>query len=91
MVYTYFASLGYLVIPEDTSNKGRVDLTVKTGSGIRIFEFKVIGIDKTGDKSPMEQINNRGYAEKYQSDSWQIYEVGIGFNTETGNIERREI
>lgn len=91
MVYTYFASLGYLVIPEDTSNKGRVDLTVKTGYGIRIFEFKVIGIEKSGDKNPLEQIRNWGYAEKYRSDSWQIYEVGIGFDTEKGNIERREM
>ncbi len=91
MVYTYFASLGYLVIPEDISNKGRVDLTVKTGSGIRIFEFKVIGIEKSGDKSPMEQIRNRGYAEKYRSDSWQINEVGIVFDPEKGNIERREM
>lgn len=91
VVYTYFASLGYEVIPEDTSNKGRVDLTVKTGSGIWIFEFKVIGIDKTGDKSPLEQIRNRGYAEKYRSDSRQIYEVGVVFDPETRNIERWEV
>ena len=82
MVYTYFASLGYEVIPEDTSNKGRVDLTVKTRSGIWIFEFKVIGIDKSGDESPLEQIRKRGYAEKYRSDSRPIYEVGIVFDPE---------
>ncbi|PWR69493.1 ATP-binding protein [Methanospirillum stamsii] len=91
VVYTYFASLGYEVIPEDTSNKGRVDLTVKTRTGIWIFEFKVLGIDKSGDESPLDQIKRRGYAEKYRSNSRQIYEIGIVFNPETRNIERWEI
>lgn len=91
VVYTYFASLGYEVIPEDTSNKGRVDLTVKTRAGIWIFEFKVLGIDTSGDVSPLHQIQRRGYAEKYRSDSRQIYEVGVVFNPETRNIERWEI
>ncbi|MBN1167801.1 MAG: ATP-binding protein [Methanospirillaceae archaeon] len=91
VVYTYFASLGYEVIPEDTSNKGRVDLTVKTRTGIWIFEFKVLGIDKSGNESPLDQIRRRGYAEKYRSDSRQIYEIGIVFNPETRNIEKWEI
>ena len=55
MVYTYFASLGYEVIPEDTTNKGRVDLTVKTRTGIWIFEFKVVGIDKSGENQSTGQ------------------------------------
>lgn len=91
VVYTYLASLGYEVIPEDTSNKGRVDLTVKTRTGIWIFEFKVLGVDKTGDESPLEQIRNRGYAEKYRSDPRKIYEIGIVFNPEMRNIERWEM
>ena len=91
VVYTYFASLGYEVIPEDTSNKGRVDLTVMTRTGIWIFEFKVLGIDTSGDKSPLEQIRSRGYAEKYRSDTRKIYEIGIVFDPETRNIERWEM
>lgn len=91
VVYTYFASLGYEVIPEDTSNKGRIDLTVKTRTGIWIFEFKVLGVDTSGDESPLDQIKRRGYAEKYRSDSRRIYEIGIVFNPETRNIERWEI
>mgnify|MGYP002683411807 CR=1 FL=1 len=91
MVYTYFASLGYEVILEDTSNKGRIDLTVKTRTGIWIFEFKVFGVDTSGDESPLDQIKRRGYAEKYRSDSRRIYEIGIVFNPETRNIERWEI
>jgi hypothetical protein len=91
VVYTYFASLGYEVIPEDTTNKGRIDLTVKTRSSIWIFEFKVMGIDGSGEKSPLAQIRDRKYAEKYACESKKIYEIGIVFNPETRNIERWEV
>lgn len=91
VVYTYFASLGYEVIPEDTTNKGRIDLTVKTRSNIWIFEFKVMGIDGSGEKSPLAQIRDRKYAEKYACESKKIYEIGIVFNPETRNIERWEV
>ncbi|HWQ66723.1 MAG TPA: ATP-binding protein [Methanospirillum sp.] len=90
VVYTYFASSGYDVIPEDTTNKGRIDLTVKSRTGIWIFEFKVMGVDKSGEKSPLAQIKEKKYAEKYASDSRKIYEIGIVFNPETRNIEKWE-
>ena len=40
VIYTYFASLGYEVIPEDTTNHGQIDLTIKTNKAIWLFEFK---------------------------------------------------
>jgi hypothetical protein len=88
IVYTYFASLGYDLIPEDTTNKGRIDLTVKTESGIWIFEFKVKGIDKSGDEDPLNQIKKRGYADKYQSDKRKIHEIGVVFDPITRNIDK---
>ena len=87
LVYSYLASLGYEIIPEDTTNKGRIDLTVKTALYTWIFEFKVKGIDKTGDLSPLKQIQNRGYSEKYRSDKRQLIEIGIVFDPETRNID----
>lgn len=87
VLYAYLASLGYEIIPEDTTNKGRVDLTVKTRSYIWIFEFKVTGIDHSVDKDPLKQIKERGYAEKYACDSRPVIEVGIVFHPETRNIE----
>jgi hypothetical protein len=91
VVYAYFGSLGYEVIPEDTTNKGRIDLTVKTRKAIWIFEFKVRGIDTTGEKNPLAQLRERGYAEKYRSDPRTKYEIGIVFDPETRNIERWEM
>ena len=87
VVYAYFASLGYEVLPEDVTNRGRIDLTVKTHTGIWIFEFKVKGLDRSGDRSPMAQLRERGYAEKYRADGRSVRQVGIVFDPETRNID----
>ncbi len=87
VVYSFFASLGYDIVPEDTSNKGRADLTVKTPTTIWIFELKVIGVDKTGDDaSPLQQIRERGYAQKYLRDGRRIVQIGIVFDPLARNI-----
>jgi hypothetical protein len=43
IVYAYLASLGLDLSAEDTTNKGRIDLTIKVGNNIYIIEFKVDG------------------------------------------------
>ncbi len=91
IVYTYFASLGYEVIPEDTTNKGRIDLTVKTKTGIWIFEFKVSDSSSSGNKSPLAQVREKKYREKYENDGRKIFEIGIVFNPMTRNIDRWEV
>ncbi len=90
IVYAYFSSLGYMVIPEDTTNRGRIDLTVQTPTGIWIFEFKVQGLDRTGIE-PLKQLQMKGYAEKYQSDSRPVYEIGVIFDPDTRNIVSWEV
>ncbi|MCA1916262.1 ATP-binding protein [Methanospirillum hungatei] len=91
IVYTYFASLGYEVIPEDTTNKGRIDLTVKTKTGIWIFEFKVSDSPSHEPGSPLNQIREKKYREKYESDGRKIFEIGIIFNPMTRNIDHWEV
>jgi hypothetical protein len=90
VVYAYFASVGYELIPEDTTNKGRIDLTVKTRTGIWIFEFKVKGLDRSGDGSPLAQLREKGYAEKYRADGRPLRQVGVVFDAESRNIEAWE-
>ena len=74
-------------MPEDVTNRGRIDLMVKTRTGIWIFEFKVKGLDRSGDRSPMAQLRERGYAEKYRADGRSVRQVGIVFDPETRNID----
>lgn len=96
VVYAWFASVGCEVIPEDTTNKGRVDLTVKTRAAIWLFEFKVKGFN-TGygtvpeKKSPLAQLVDRGYAEKYRTDGRPIKLVGIVFDPESRQVTGWEV
>lgn len=90
VIYTYFASLGYEVIPEDTTNLGQIDLTIKTNKAIWLFEFKVLGSNREKIENPLEQLRKKGYAEKYRKDILPIYEIGIVFDPESRNIVRWE-
>jgi len=75
VMYAYLASLGQEIITEDSTNRSRIDLTLKFPNKIYIFEFKVV--DASEGKS-LEQIKEKKYYEKYQGFD-EIYLVGIEF------------
>jgi len=83
VVYAYIASIGLEITPEDISNFGRIDLTIKTPDDkIYILEFKLT--EKATGKA-LKQIKEKRYYEKY-SDHSEIYLVGIEFSREKRNI-----
>ena len=82
VLFTYLMALGYDVIPEDITNKGRIDLTIKMKDKIIILEFKV---DQEKDK-PIKQIKEKRYYEKYFKESKEIYLIGIVFDSKERNI-----
>ena len=84
--YAYFTATGLDVTAEDTTNKGRIDLTIKLDDKIYIIEFKVIEVDKTKG-SALEQIKRKKYSEKYQQKEKKIYLVGIEFSRDDKNIK----
>ena len=81
VLYAYFASLGVSISAEDVTNQGRIDLTVCVGDKTYIFEFKVIS------ESPLSQIKEKKYYEKYSGD---IYLIGIVFDRQKRNISQFE-
>ena len=81
IVYAYLASLGLELIPEDTTNKGRIDLTVKMENRIYIIEFKVDGAGKA-----LQQIKDMNYAQKYQNTGKEIYLIGVDFDSSQRNV-----
>jgi len=86
--YRYFASLALDVTPEDTTNKGKIDMTLKFEDVIYIFEFKVTELVKDKN-SALQQIRDKKYYEKY-SDCKTIYLIGIEFSKEDKNITAYE-
>jgi len=85
--YAVFASLGYDLRVEESTNHGRIDMVIKTDKVVIIFEFKVI--DKESEQNTaLEQIKDKRYYEKYLNSGKDIYLVGIEFSKSERNIVR---
>ncbi|MCB1767085.1 MAG: AAA family ATPase, partial [Candidatus Competibacteraceae bacterium] len=82
--YTYFAALGLDIILEDATNHGRIDMTVRFEGQIYLFEFKVVELTAQG--SALQQLKDKGYAEKYRAPSQPIHLIGVEFSRESRNI-----
>ena len=68
---------------EDAQGRGRVDCILEMEKYVYIFEFKL-------DKSPEEalrQIEERGYARPYATDSRRVVCIGVNFSSVTRTVE----
>lgn len=84
VLYAYFKSFGEELIAEDTTSRGRIDLTLKINRSIYIFEFKMIE-DKSGQHTALQQIKDRQYADKYRGQG-DIYLIGLEFSRKERNL-----
>ncbi len=87
--YSYFAALGLEITVEDTTNRGRIDMTVRFNRRIYLFEFKVVEMVPEG--KALAQLKSRGYAEKYRQYGEPITLVGVEFSRESRNIVGFEV
>jgi hypothetical protein len=78
--YSYFAALGLDIILEDTTNHGRIDMTLKFNENIYLFEFKVVEFVPNG--KAIEQLQTKNYAQKYQTLNQPIHLIGVEFSKE---------
>jgi len=83
--YSHLASLGLDLTPEDVTNQGRIDLTLKLPQAIVIMEFKRIDGDAATGEA-MAQLRQRGYADKYRADGRPIWLLGVEFSSATRNV-----
>ena len=82
--YSYFAALRLDVTVEDSSSHGRLDMAVRCGGHVYLFEFKVVELEPTG--AAMAQLQAKRYADKYRGRGEPIHLVGVEFSRETRNI-----
>jgi hypothetical protein len=87
--YSYFAALGLDIRLEDTTNHGRIDMAVLFNSEVWLFEFKVVELLPQG--RALQQLKDKGYADKYQSRGEPIHLIGVEFSRDTRNIVGFEI
>ena len=82
--YSYFAALRLDVTVEDSTSHGRLDMAVRCGGHVYLFEFKVVELEPTG--AAMAQLKAKGYADKYRDPGEPIHLVAVEFSRETRNI-----
>ena len=82
--YSHFAALGLDIILEDASNQGRLDMAVRFNGRIYLFEFKVVELVPEG--KALQQIKDRGYADKYRAEGIPIHGIGVEFSREQRSV-----
>ncbi|MCL7462804.1 ATP-binding protein [Pseudomonas sp. NW5] len=82
--YSHFAALGLDIRLEDTTNHGRIDMTVLFNGQVYLFEFKVVELVPEG--KALEQIRQRGYADKYRARGEPIHLIGVEFSREQRSV-----
>ncbi|SDX50433.1 PD-(D/E)XK nuclease superfamily protein, partial [Thiocapsa roseopersicina] len=87
--YSHLAALGLDLTPEDSGNQGRIDLTLKFNGRIWLFEFKVVELAPEG--RALQQIKDRGYADKYRAAGQPIHLIGIEFSRERRTLVGFEV
>ena len=94
MFYSYFAALGYEITVEEStveesSSHGRLDMAVRAGGQVYLFEFKVVKLAPPG--SALAQLRERDYAAKYRGGGKPIHLIGVEFSRDTRNVTAFEV
>ena len=87
--YSYFAALGYEIAVEESSSHGRLDMAVRAGGHVYLFEFKVVEMAPPG--SALAQLQERDYAAKYRGGGEPIHLIGVEFSRRTRNVTAFEV
>ena len=87
--YSYFAALGYEITVEESSSHGRLDMAVRAGGQVYLFEFKVVELAPPG--SALAQLRERDYAAKYRGGGEPIHLIGVEFSRDTRNVTAFEV
>ena len=85
--YTFYLIMrmisSYTVFIEKEQSEGGVDCIVETTHDVYIFEFKLDG----SAEEAIQQIEDKGYAREYESDTRRIHKIGCNFSSQTGTID----
>jgi hypothetical protein len=82
LIYLVFFYLGDFMESEVNTNDGRLDAVIKTTHYIYVLEFK---LDKNATTA-LQQIKDKGYAEKYYADTREKILLGINFSSELKTV-----
>ncbi len=83
ILFAHLKAVNVFIDGESSTNKGRLDLYIRTSKHQYVFEFKI------GKSDALAQILDRKYYEKYLGDTTRdLYLVGINFDINDKNISK---
>ena len=82
-LFVFFRLMGFYVDVERHTTNGRMDIVIQTPNYVYILELK---IDKTAAEA-LQQIEDKGYAAPFASDSRQLFKIGINFSSATKRMD----
>ena len=83
LMHVLLKTLGYMVLSELSTYKGRADAVIKTKNFIYIFEYKMAPIKAA---EGINQIKTKGYADEFMSDPRKKIAVSIVIDREQRKI-----
>ncbi len=89
MLYACFRAIGLDVRVEESSGRGRADMVVLHEGQVFVFEFKMTGAKGDGEETArlaIEQMRERGYAEKHLERDEPVHLVGVAVSREKRNL-----
>jgi hypothetical protein len=87
--YSHVAAMGLDTRVEDATNKGRIDLAIRIGDRVYLFEFKVV--EQVPEGRALVQLQSKGYAEKYRAPGVTVTLIGVEFSREQRNVVGFEV
>lgn len=86
-IFLIFELIGEFVACEQHTSAGRSDIVMETPDYVYIMELKVDG----SAQEAIEQIEAKGYAEKYSSAKRKMIEIGANFSSSKRNIDEWKV
>lgn len=84
VLFIVFKLIGFYVKAEYHTSEGRIDLVLQTDNFVYIMEFK---LDGTAEEALL-QINEKHYAQPFESNDRELFKIGVNFSAKTRNIEK---
>ena len=86
--YSFLVGAGADARAEESGSGGRLDMAVRAGGRVYLFEFKVV--ERAGPGAALAQLRERGYADKYRHLGKPLHLVGVEFSEKARNVVRFE-
>ena len=84
VIHSCFLMQGFEPVGEDSGSRGRADMALRFNGQVYLFEFKVV--ERAQEGTALEQLKQKGYADKYRSRGLPVHLIGVEFSREERNI-----